>query len=487
MQRAIVLGGSLAGLLSAKALAEYADEVAIIERDRISDAAGPRRGVPQARHLHGLLKRGELVIDELFPGIAQALLDAGAVPVRFCADVRWYHHGRWKLQAGDVVVAKFMSRSLLENEVRKRALQHPRIRLLEEHSVEQLLTTRDCRTVTGVRYRPATASRGDGDALSQLDADVVVDATGRGTRAVAWLRALGYPQPRCSNVRINVGYSSQILRLHDPDSLGAKAMIVVPTPAHHTRAAALMPIEGGRWLCSTAGFVGDYPPRDRAGFLRFVAELPTTAMHAAIRDAEPLTPVAHIRFPENRWTHFERMRRFPDRFVVVGDAVGCFNPVYGQGMTAVALTAEALGRFVASGALSPEHDGSTLRLRGQIAKIVKNVWMMSASEDLNYPGVEGSRPPGHTAVRWYLDKVHSATATDPAALEHFLRAAHMLDPPTTLMRPSYVLRVLTAGKQGYPQGETPPTHGLQNKEPVPNGPRVPEEGTGLSDPNTVSR
>lgn len=441
MQRAVVLGGSLAGLLSAGALAEQLDEVVIIERDRISDATGPRRGVPQAHHLHGLLKRGELVIDELFPGTAQAVLDAGAVPVRFCADVRWYHHGRWKLQTGDSVVAKFMSRTLLENEVRRRALQHPRIRLLEQHTAEQLVTTRDRRAVTGVRYQPA--SRASGDTPSQLDADLVVDATGRGSRALAWLRALGYPEPSSSTVGINVGYSSQLLRLPDPDSVGAKAMIIVPKPTQRTRAAALMPIEGGRWLCSTAGFVGDYPPKDRPGLLQFVSELPTAALHDAICDAEPLTPVAHIRFAENRWIHYERARRFPDRFVIVGDAVGCFNPVYGQGMTAAALTAQALGQFVASGALAPQRGGSTVRLRRQIAKIVKNVWMMSASEDLNYPGVEGARPRGHSTVRWYLSKVHAATATDPAALEQFLRVGHMLEPPSALMRPRYALRVVT--------------------------------------------
>jgi 2-polyprenyl-6-methoxyphenol hydroxylase-like FAD-dependent oxidoreductase len=483
VERAIVLGGSLAGLLSARALAEHVDEVVIIERDRISDAPGPRRGVPQARHLHGLLKRGELVIDGLFPGIAQALLDAGAVPVRFCADVRWYHHGNWKVQAGDGVVAKFMSRSLLEDEVRGRALRHPRIRLLEECSAQQLLATGDRRVVTGVRYRPATASHGDGDGLPRLDADLVVDATGRGTRAVAWLRALGYGEPPASTVGINVGYSSQILRLHDPDSLGAKAMIIVPRPAQRTRAAALMPIEGGRWLCSAAGFVGDHPPRDRADFLRFVAELPTPALHHAIHDAEPLTPIAHLRFPENRWTHFERMKRFPDRFVVVGDAVGCFNPVYGQGMTAAALTAEALGRFVASGALAPQHDGSTLRLRRQIAKIVKHVWMMSASEDLNYPGVEGSRPPGHAALRWYLGKVHSATATDPVALDGFLRVGHMLAPPSALMRPGYAVRVLTTGKRAGQKNETPPAHVLPVKEPTPHGSIGPHDGPDVSDPN----
>jgi 2-polyprenyl-6-methoxyphenol hydroxylase-like FAD-dependent oxidoreductase len=439
MRRAIVLGGSLAGLLAAGALAEHADEVVIVERDRISDTPGPRRGVPQAHHLHGLLKRGELIIDKLFPGTASSLLAAGAVPVRFCADVRWYHHGRWKLQSGDAIVAKFMSRTLLEQEVRARALQHPRIRLLEEHSAEHLLTTSDRRVVTGVQCRSVVSERG-GDTHSDLDADLIVDATGRGSRTVGWLKTLGYREPPSSKVKIDVGYSSQILQLRDPDRVGAKALIIVPSPAQLTRAAALMPIEGGRWLCSAAGFVGDHPPRDRAGFLQFVGELPTPALHDAICDATELTLVAHIRFVENRWIHFERANPFPDRYVVVGDAVGCFNPVYGQGMTAAALSAEALGSFVASGALSPER-GSTLQLRRRIGGIVKNVWMMSASEDLNYPGVEGSRPPGHAAVRWYLGKVHAATATDPSALDWFLRVAHMLESPTALMRPSYALRV----------------------------------------------
>jgi 2-polyprenyl-6-methoxyphenol hydroxylase-like FAD-dependent oxidoreductase len=455
--RAIVLGGSLAGLLAARVLAEHADEVVIVERDRISDTTGLRRGVPQASHLHGLLRRGESIIERLLPGIADGLRDKGAVPVRFCADVRWYHHGNWKLQAGDSITATFMTRPFLEDEVRSRVLAYPGITLLEQHDAVALIAAPHPRRGISIRCRPVPEPdrQSDGSEHSApsdvvrdpsgltLTGDLIVDATGRGSRAVKWLHTLGCPQPPSSAVKIDVGYSSLFLHLADAAALGAKAMIVVPKPSDCTRAAALMPMEGDRWLCSAAGFVGDYPPKDYEGFLRFLADLPTEELHGVVRDAEPIGPITHARFAENRWIHFEKAKRMPPNFVVLGDAVGCFNPVYGQGMTAAALAADALDRALQTNESGPATDPATAARR-TIAKAIKDVWRMSAGEDLGYPGVSGSRPPGYEIVRRYLERVHAATAVDPAALDGLLQVGHLLAPSTSLMRPRYALRVLTA-------------------------------------------
>ena len=75
---AVVLGGSLAGLLAARILADHFDEVTVIERDAYTETTAARKGIPQANHVHGLLVRGRQILEELFPGVQDEMIAAGA-------------------------------------------------------------------------------------------------------------------------------------------------------------------------------------------------------------------------------------------------------------------------------------------------------------------------------------------------------------------------------------------------------------------------
>ncbi len=75
---AVVIGGGMAGLLAARVLSEHFERVRIVERDGFPEGPSFRKGVPQARHLHTLMARGRLIVNELFPGIEDELVEAGA-------------------------------------------------------------------------------------------------------------------------------------------------------------------------------------------------------------------------------------------------------------------------------------------------------------------------------------------------------------------------------------------------------------------------
>jgi 2-polyprenyl-6-methoxyphenol hydroxylase-like FAD-dependent oxidoreductase len=411
-RRAVVIGAGMGGMLAARALSDSFDEVVIVERDRLDAGAATRKGVPQAQHLHGLLKRGELILDDLFPGLVASLCDKGAQRLTLGRDMAWFHGHHWKTTCPKGIVATILTRPFLEAEGGGR--------------------------VVGLTHRS-----GQDGPEAFLRADLVVDSAGRGTRAPAWLAALGYDAPEMSFVGVHVGYSTCVFERPKTWTMPWKALMVAP--GNSTRMAALMPIEGGRLMASAAGLLRDYPPGDLRGLLEFVRSLPVDGIHRAIEHLTPTGEVVTTRFPGNHWVHYEKMPRFPDGLVILGDAVGCYNPLYGQGMTLAAIQVEIL-REALRKARRADLAGFSRSFQRKAADAVAGAWQMSTSEDFRFEAVEGKRPPGYEQMRWYLDQIQAATSIDPVVYERFLQVMHMLAPFPTLLAPSFAIRVLRAAR-----------------------------------------
>lgn len=438
--RAVVLGASMAGLLAARVLNDSYGQVTVIDRDELPETPAHRRGVPHGRHLHALAARGQQILEELFPGLTAELVADGAPAGSLLAEARLYLSGHRLRQADSRLVLLCASRPLLETRVRARVRALPNAVVLDRRDAVGLATTPDGLRVTGVRV----LRRADGSAEELLGADLVVDATGRGSRAPAWLEALGYSRPAKEQVRIGLGYATRTYRLPPDATDGDLAILDAATP-QHPRTGALQALEGDRWMLTLAGILGDHPPTDPRGFLDFARSLRFPDIYQAVRDAEPLDDPVSFRFPASVRHRYERLARFPVGLLVVGDAVASFNPIYGQGMSVAALEALTLRRHLERGA-QPQ----ARRWFRDLARVVDVAWDMATGGDLAFPGVQGHRTLKARLASAYLARLHASAAHDPHLATAFIRVAGLVTPPQSLFRPDVVARVL---RKSPPSGD----------------------------------
>ena len=443
---AVVIGASMAGLLAARVLAGHVDRVTVVDRDRLPDGAEPRRGVPQGRQIHVLLARGSAVLDRLFPGFSRDLVAAGAVPFRLPGDALLLSKAGWVDRRAPGWTMTSASRPLIEATLRRRLLQLPGVEVLEGHEVTALGASDDGRVVRGVSLR-----RVDGeDGALFVDADLVVDASGRGSRAPHWLADLGYPEPERTQVDSHTAYASRLYRVPEGFAADWRAVMLMARAPGNPRTGDLMPIEGARWIVTLIGAAGQHPPTDEAGFTAFMRELASPVIADAVAGAEPVSDIRGHRGTANRLAHYERMARWPERFVVLGDAVCAFNPVYGQGMTTAAIAAETLDDCLrAQRRRRPDADlqGMARRFQRELAQRNRDPWMLSTGEDLRYPTTTGmSAGRVLRAQHRYFDRVEAASTTDPAVTEVYARVFGMLERPTALFRPRVVAAAVRAGR-----------------------------------------
>jgi 2-polyprenyl-6-methoxyphenol hydroxylase-like FAD-dependent oxidoreductase len=433
--RAVVLGASMAGLLAARVLADAYAQVTVIDRDELPETRTHRRGVPHGRHVHALMPGGQQALGELFPGLTAELIAHGAPVGDLLANGRWYLNGHRLRQAHSGLVALSPSRPVLEGHVRARVRALPHVAFLDSCDIVGLAATPDGRRVSGVRV----LRRADGGAEELLGADLVVDASGRGSRAPLWLEALGYPRPETEQVRVGLGYATRTYRL-PPDALdGDRGLVQAATP-QHPRSGVLLLLEGDRWMVTLGGRLGDHPPADPDGFLAFARSLRFPDIYQAVRDAEPLDDPVGFRFPASVRHRYERLDRFPDGLLVMGDAVCSFNPIYGQGMSVAALEALTLRRQLQRGAVPQPR-----RWFRDLARVVDVPWDIAVGGDLAVPGVQGRRTLRIRLVNAYIARLHAAAAHDASLASTFVRVAGLVAPPQTLLRPQVALRVLRAG------------------------------------------
>ncbi len=428
----VVLGASVAGLLAARVLADAYAQVTVIDRDRLQKTPIHRPGVPHAHHIHGLLARGQQALEELLPGLTAELIARGVPVGDMLADTRLYFSGH-RLQRSDAgLLGLFLSRPLLESAIRERVRALRNVTFLDNRDIVGLTATPDGRSVAGVHVFRRT----DGSSGEVLDADLVVDATGRGSRTPVWLEELGYPAPGREEIRIGVGYATRTYRMA-PDGLGGDLAVLQAATPTHPRAGALQLLEGDRCMVTLAGILGDHPPTDPDGYLDFARSLQFPDIYQAVRDAQPLDDPVAFRFPASVRHRFERLTRVPAGLLVIGDAMCSFNPIYGQGMTVAALEALVVRRQVERGSALQPH-----RAFRDLARVIDVPWDMAAGGDLAFPGVEGRRTPKTRLINAYLGRLHAAAAHDASLGRAFLRVVGLVAPPQSLLRPEIATRVL---------------------------------------------
>ena len=444
---AVVIGGSMAGLLAARVLADHFDRVTIIDRDRFPNGPEVRKGVPQANHLHLLLVRGHQILEQLFSGLDAELAAAGAPYFDVGNDMYGLlSHGRWAQRGRSELITRACSRALLEWAVRRRLSEVAAVRFQEKRRVTALIADGGHQRVIGVRLDARSATGDEAGQEAPLYANLVVDASGRGSRAPDWLESLGYPLPEVTVVDSFLGYASRRYKVPADFEHDWKLLFLFPALPDGRRGGAIQMEEDGHMIATLAGASRDYPPTNEDGFLEFARTLPSPLLYEVIKDAEPVTPIYGYRQTANQLRHYERLARWPDNFVVVGDAVCAFNPVYGQGMSVSAMCALALDENLrAQRKRRPDGDltGMTGRFQKRLAKINATAWVLATGQDLLFPETEGDRPNWvERLMQRYADQVFALTATSHQINVVFWSVANFVRPPTALFQPWIALRVL---------------------------------------------
>lgn len=438
-KRAIVMGGSVAGLWTARVLADHFDEVLLLERDSLPDGPETRSGVPQARQYHIMLLRGVQIMDELFPGLRDELIQEGAIPFDIIQDTALRSRNRWLPQFPSGKVLLSCSRLLLEAGLRRGLRTFDNVRFVENVNVTGLEA--DGQRIVGVHIQHLREGAQPAGSTETLSADFVVDALGRRSPTPEWLTGLGYDAPEVSVVDSFLGYVTRRYRRPENYQAGWRMMLIGATPPDQPRGGLIFPEENGVWTVMLAGVNRDYPPTDDAGFNEFARSL-GSEFYDAVQATEPLTKAYGYRGTDSTRRHYEKLTRWPDRFVVLGDAFCGFNPIYGQGMTVSALSALALGEEIqrAGGNL----DGVGQRCLAKFSAITDGAWLLATSADLEWPGTEGERKGDGLANRfasWYISQLVGATSYDRTLRLAFVDVTQLVKPATSLFAPGLMLRV----------------------------------------------
>ena len=439
LERAVVIGGSIAGLLAARVVAPWFRDVIVVEKDAVPEGVATRQTVPQEHHVHLLLQRGKAIMDRLFPGFLRELEDEGAVVADLSHDILWFQAGVWKSRWPTGIEAHYCTRTLVEALLRRR-LRHdaPNVRLVDKARIAGL------GIAVGEGRITSTELRQDDGVARTLPVNLVVDAAGRGSRMPQWLEQLGYPKPEEELVAARLGYVSRLYQ-RSPDYQDKwKALLVFPKTPQDRRLAVISPIEGDRWLVTAGGWLDAYPAADEASFLAFLQALPVPDAYDVVSRATPAGDLKSFKMTGGVRRRYERLPRWPEGLVVLGDALCNFNPLYSQGMSVCAITCEALEAGMPSLVLG---ELTSKALQSRLSAAVDQAWDKAKASDARFPEIGGAPGIKGRALALYFDGLTRATATHRDAMVASLRVTNLLDDDRTLFRPRIAMQALAGAFQ----------------------------------------
>lgn len=431
--RAVVIGGSLAGLLSARVLSSHFAEVIVLERDPVGTEPEARKGQRHILHTHILLKRGLDVLQDLFPRLLPGLKAKGARVVDFAANARWYVAGGMKKRHSSDLHHLLVSRPLLEAEIRAATLNIPNVRLMSNCACKHLLFDSDS-NVVGAIVEDRHTQRDE----IELEADLVVDASGRGSRAAKWLDHAGFKMPVEQRIESEVEYATRMYKHKKSQPADSEIVVIQPVGPDESLGGCLVPIEGNQMICTLSGRGGKSATADPEKYEKFAAELPSQAISDAIKGLVPQGDIRVFKYPASRWRRFDLLRKHPGGFIVIGDAVCSFNPIFGQGMSSAACQVEVLDMLLSTGC-SPEKLWRTFYRK--CSGVIGNAWKTAASGDFQFSHTKGKKPTLFNVTRLYVNAVQMTCHSDELVYRAYLRVTNLLASPHSLLSPRILVRV----------------------------------------------
>ena len=434
MEKAIVIGGSIAGKFAAKALSRIFRQVVILEAGQEWTEKTPRKRVSQSFHPHVLLKGGQEAIEKLFPNLFDQLIEDGSIANNFTKDLKWHHFGSWKPRfLGELEMVQ-QSRPLMEWHLQKRIDEISTISTRYETSVEQLLTEPGSQKITGVRVRSLQTGREE-----ELYADLVVDASGYGSKSIKWLREMGV-EVKKEKVKIGLFYATSFFTLSDDEPLDWCNLLISPSFPENPNGAYIQSIEGNRFSVTFSGYANESAPKTTEEFFAYAQKLPVPDVTSFLELAEPISEIYIHKIPYQEWRRFD-LAAVPEGLLVVGDAHCRFDPVFGQGMSVAAMEALELQQCL-------EHSkflnkGFTKAYHKRISKLISTPWEMTITEAFRHPNIEGNKPILHPIKQWYSKKIYQLSAVDSDIYLRLVRVMNLLKSPLHFFHPKVWFAILT--------------------------------------------
>ena len=425
--KAIVIGGSIAGLLTARVLSDYF-EVILIEKDKYTDDGKVRNGTPQANHIHLLLVKGKEILQDFFPDLEGELVKNGANKIDFLNDGRFCLPSGWAQRFESGVITFTCTSTLLENTIRRQVQKISNIKILENKTISSFVLE----NTNKISLKTI--------ANEKIHADLIVDCTGRNTKTPDWLEHIGYPKLTETRVDSFVGYATR--RYIPPKNVKRKwkMLSILSNPTTNPRLGAIYPIEDGKWLVFLSGIGKVYPPTDEKGFLEFAKSLESEELYDSMKDAIPDSEIYGYRVQGSRRYHYESMSSWPENFIVLGDAVAVFNPFYGQGITSAALGVKVLDNMLRNQNFDKTF---TKTFQKRLAKTISLPWILGTGEDLRWPTTVGKRPDMITrVVQNHAQRVLLLGPKSSLATKSFLQMMHMIRSPAVIFHPIILLQMV---------------------------------------------
>ena len=430
---AAIIGGSIAGLMTARVLSEHFDRVMIFERDVLPAQPQHRAGVPQGMHIHAVLTKGRDLIEGFFPGFVDEVVQGGAPLIDHINDRRRLASYGWQPRFESELRMLLIGRPTLEYHIRKRVVALPNVTLEAGVRADELISENG--VITGI-----VLAEGEAETERRVTADLIVDASGRSSNAPEWMEDLGFGAVTEMQVDAKWGYASRFYETPKDWPYDWKLINMWPqirrTDAQRSRGGVLCPLDGGQCIVTLVGNAGDFPPRDEGGFLKFAESLFSPEIADFIKAAKPVSPITISRTTVNKWRRYDQLEKKPENFIVIGDAVAAFNPVYGQGMSCAAMEAKELGDGLSEWLKTNGADlsGFAPMAQARIATTGNFPWALSTGGDAVIEGVEGISPPAIEA-RAYSERATALGAIDPRFVVNFENMANLVSDHKWMFEP----------------------------------------------------
>ena len=448
-KHALVIGGSMGGLLTARALSDYFEKVTVIERDKLPQKPEMRKGAPQGAHIHVMLESGMDNLNRLFPGIWEELKQEGLNVIDSTQDFVWHHQGVWKSRFKSGIEMILATRLYMEYSVRKRVKKIAGIEFREGFAVSAPVSSADKSRITGLKIHPVKNTK----KIEEIQGDLIVDASGRGSKTPTWLESMGYKSPREERMGIELSYTSRLYEMSKEfkQNENWKFMILYPIHPSTWRSGFVMSVEDNKWIVSLNGYFKEHAPLDDKGFVEFASTLTQPDIYNAIKTAKPVTDLMIHKYPYARWRKYHKLSRFPEGLVLLGDAVCSFNPIFGQGMSAASKGVRLLHDLLDEQARRSPGDLSGLaqKHRKRLSRHLHTPWLVTKIIDLNYSQAEGKRLPGHGFLAWYVSRLLELTSTNQGVYKNLMTVLHLKKSLRAILKPTVSLPVILFGIKSF--------------------------------------